>query len=128
MSQRKRAKEADIAFSSEETLKANEEERRIKQENNILQEMLRLDREIRKPPVPPSRRQPKVGRLQSKRMRNIQGQTNNPIRAMFQTPEQALRGHEADEVVEENTTRNVGPRDNGSNYCHGKETGTKSGD
>jgi hypothetical protein len=110
---------------SERDAEARREEAKIKYENSVLERMVALDREIRKPANPIRRRQPKVTRMQSKRMQEIQQQTNNPIRAIFQTPEQAERGTITGEP--DVTTREVGPGDlyNNNYGCEGKETGSR---
>jgi hypothetical protein len=101
---------------------AKAQEAQDKAEASILTRMVAADREIRKSANTPKRRMPKVTRYESPRMRTIMQQTKNPVRATFQTAEQALRGHEADKTDEKSHTRDVGPMDFGHNYCHGKET------
>jgi len=90
------------------------------------------ERTIQRPPAPPKRRQPKVTRHQSPRMRQIQGQTINPIKAIYgeenernQTPTmpETWRG-----------TKEVGPGDvhnsevswrTGNQTIEGRVTGAK---
>jgi hypothetical protein len=91
-------------------------------EADILERMVKAMNDIKKPPVPPRRRQPRVTRFESRRQRFVQQGTRNTVRAIYQTPEQA--GSRTIVTNPQNTTRNVGPTDlcpkNG--YCEGKET------
>jgi hypothetical protein len=111
--------------------KAAAEARRVEQENRrkdrILQEMLALDKAIRKPPVPPSRRQPKVTRMVSRRQTIVSQGTRNFTKAVYQTPEQAGSNTITydNPSYPSNATREVGPGDKHNNTygCHGKETG-----
>lgn len=75
-----------------------------------LQYMAKAEKELKRPPSPPRRRQPKITRMQSRRMRTVSGQTPNAIRAMYtveskynQTPTISSEDHEL--------TREVGPSD-----------------
>jgi len=69
----------------------------------------REDREIRQPPDPPRRRQPKVARLQSPMQRRVSTQTSNPIRAMYGKESKYNQTPVAPEGAE--LTRNIGPHD-----------------
>lgn len=66
-------------------------------------------------------------RLVSVRMRAVERQSPNPVRAAYQSAESAgnsWRGVKGpDESV---TTRNVGPSDLDQNYQHGKNTGYRT--
>lgn len=91
-------------------------------EADILERMVKAMSDLKKPPVPPKRRQPRVTRMESPRQRYVQQGTRNTVRAIYQSPETAA----SRTIVAnpKNTTRNVGPTDlcpkNG--YCEGKET------
>lgn len=111
--------------------KAAAEAGRVEAENRrvdrTLQRMLALDKAIRKPPVPPSRRQPKITRMQSGRQTKVSQGTRNFTKAVYQTPEQAAASTIStyDTSYPSNSTREVGPGDvyNNTYGCHGKETG-----
>jgi hypothetical protein len=91
-------------------------------EQAILLRMVAADRASRKAPEPPKRRQPKVTRMVSSRQSRALSGTQNNIRAIYQTAEQAARSVTTSSQGNEGYTRNVGPLDFGLNYCHGKET------
>lgn len=94
----------------------------------ILQRMVEADRDIRRPPVTPKRRLPKITRMTSSRQARALKGTPSMIRAIYQTPEQASRTNPTDESSRKvKKTREVGPGDRyNSDYpCHGKETGSR---
>jgi hypothetical protein len=74
-----------------------------------LEYMAEAERNIKQSPVPTKRHQPKVKRMQSGRMQTVQGQTANPIRAIF-TPES--RWNATPTMPEDwEGTKEVGPGD-----------------
>jgi len=50
-----------------------------------LEYVVQKEKELKRPPDPIKRRQPKITRMTSRRMRTVNGQTPNPIRAMYTT-------------------------------------------
>lgn len=99
----------------------------VRDENDWLERVQATARQIAAPPGAVRRRQPKVTRMQSARMRQVPGFTNNNFKAGVMSAEEAAKPWEriadADEDV---TTRNVGPMDIITRYTHGKETGYRS--
>jgi hypothetical protein len=91
-------------------------------EQALLLRMVAADRASRKAPEPPKRRQPKVTRMVSSRQSRALSGTQNNIRAIYQTAEQAARSVTTGSQGNEGYTRNVGPLDFGPNYIHGKDT------
>lgn len=83
-------------------------------------------RELKQAPGTPKRRMPKATRHQSARMRAAERMTANPFKAGFTDTfqaEEAWKGIAGPDYSK--LTREVGPKDNGTNYCHGKETGQR---
>jgi hypothetical protein len=78
-----------------------------------LEYVVQKEKELKRPPNPTKRHQPKVTRHQSRRMRTIAGQTPNPIRAMYTTENE----YNATPLAPEKPTwagdsgREVGPKD-----------------
>lgn len=93
------------------------------QTNMALEFFARASRRQKELSAPIRRHQPKTARLSSPRQRAAFSQPQGP-RALWRDAEKAegdWRGiASGDESI---MTRNVGPNDMGSNYCHGKETG-----
>jgi hypothetical protein len=85
------------------------------------------DREIRKAPNPPSRRQPHVTRHASRRQRTVSGQSINEVKAIY-TPEG--RWSETPIYVgdEKDLTRDVGPHDLKDPFNPAKSTTTATGE
>jgi hypothetical protein len=93
------------------------------QTNLALEFFAQASRRQKELEFPVKHHQPKTARLASPRQRAAFAQPQGP-RALWRDAdkaEQDWRGVAAgDESI---MTRNVGPNDMGSNYCHGKETG-----
>jgi hypothetical protein len=77
--------------------------------NEWLEYIAQAQKELKRPPAPPKRRQPKITRHTSARMRIVGGQTSNPIRAMYQPENEYNATPLLPEKAE--TTREVGPND-----------------
>jgi hypothetical protein len=94
---------------------------------DVLVLMAQKDREIRRAPNPPSRRQPHVTRHASRRQRTVSGQSINEVKAIYspegrwsETP--VFTGNESD------LTRDVGPKDLKEPFNPAKATGTATGE
>lgn len=78
------------------------------------------ERQIKKPPVPPKRRQPKITRHMSPQQRIALQQTPNPIRAIYTPEHERNQTPTNDDLV---GTNEVGPGDVHNNvYRAGKAT------
>lgn len=75
-----------------------------------LEYIAKAEKELKRPPNPPKRRQPKVTRHQSREARIVSGQTKNPIRAIYQ-PESQYSQTPTINPDEHTLTREVGPAD-----------------
>jgi hypothetical protein len=96
-------------------------------EDQILRFITQRARELKQPPAPLKGRMPKTTRHQSPRQRAAERMTENGTKAIYMDVFQAENAWKGIKGPDETkTTRNVGPKDNGSNYCHGKETGYRS--
>lgn len=95
-------------------------------------------RELKTPPDPMKRRQPKILRHQSREQRIASGLTKDPIRAIYSGSNETETTVDASSLVEQNVrmigtdatfTREVGPNDNYNdrNYRGGKSTRTQNG-
>lgn len=76
---------------------------------DILEMFADKDRQIRRPPHPPKRRQPKITRMQSRRMYVAQSQSINAVRAIYSPESKWNMTPLAPEGFV--GTRNVGPND-----------------
>jgi len=75
-----------------------------------LEYVVQKEKELKRPPNPTKRHQPKVTRMQSRRMRTVSGQTPNPIRAIY-TVENQYNATPTINREEHTLTREVGPKD-----------------
>jgi hypothetical protein len=91
-------------------------------EGDALEYFARAARRQQETPGPLKGHRPKVTRLASPRQRAAAGMPQGP-RSLWRPADKAAadwkRVRQGDESI---MTRNVGPLDAGSNYCHGKET------
>jgi hypothetical protein len=103
---------------------AVQERKKAFETNLALEYFAQATRRQKELEFPTKGHRPKVTRLMSPRQRAAFSMTDKPGRNMFRSAEQAeqdwRRIRPGDESI---MTRNVGPKDNGTNYCHGKETG-----
>jgi hypothetical protein len=78
-------------------------------------------RELARPANPPKRRQPRITRMQSPRMRRVSGQTSNTIRAIYGT--ESAHSATPTKPNEWRGTHEVGPGDeHNDDYKTGKAT------
>jgi len=100
------------------------------EDNSWLQYVASKANELSKPPAPAKRKQPKVTRMQSARMRAIESQTSNIFKAGFVSAEQASEQWKYVRPANEDvTTREVGPGDVHNpvtGYSTGKATGYRN--
>jgi len=94
-------------------------------EADILEFVQRRARELKQAPGTPKRRMPKVTRMTSRGQAAALRMSNNPFKTGYATTEQATQAWRGTPTLKGKGTREVGPKDNGSNYCHGKETGNR---
>jgi hypothetical protein len=95
-------------------------------EADLLEFVQRRSAEIKKAPGTPKRRMPKVTRMTSKGQAAALRMQGNLFKAGFTTAEQATNAWRGTPTIgHDEGTRNVGPTDFGTNYCHGKETGNR---
>jgi hypothetical protein len=92
--------------------------------NQALEYFAQASRRQKELDFPIKHHKPKVSRLMSPRQRAAFSMTDNPMRSMFRPADKAATDWKYIKPGDESImTRNVGPLDRGSNYCHGKETG-----
>jgi hypothetical protein len=92
-------------------------------EGDALEYFARVSREQKKAPAPLKAHRPHVSRHMSPRQRAAFAQTSDIRRSTFRTVEKADADWSGIAPIDESiATRNVGPKDFGNNYCHGKET------
>jgi hypothetical protein len=75
-----------------------------------LEYVAKLQKDLKKPPVPTKRRQPKITRMKSRRMRIVDGQTPSTIRAIYGT-ETKYNATPTIDPKDHTLTREVGPSD-----------------
>lgn len=94
-----------------------------------LEYVVAKEKELKRPPDPIKKHKPKITRMTSRRMMVVNGQTPNPIRAMY-TPENEYNQTPVIAPEDHTLTREVGPNDRYNpteGYRAGKDTSTATG-